>query len=382
MNFVGTPFGMYRRSGFGPEHRFDTGLAKMTEDWDFWLRCAQQRPFRVVPRVFYLYRQHGGPRITKNPTRHSDGLLEFVAKHHDTMKPACRAYHRCVADLLLDRRGSVARRLADLARSSPADAAFVAVVLGALLGGERARAAPARSGVDRSHHGPTSQEPLGPMTAAGRKPNLFIVGAPKSGTTALWTYLRQHPDIYTAGKDHYDSDLPAAGGKEYQYFGGDLASNIDTRRSLESYMAVFAPASDERYLLDASPMYLCSELAAVEIAAFSPEARAIAVLRNPVDMMYSLHGEALFQGDEDIVDFEEALGAEDDRRQGKRIPPTCQGALWSLFYRDVARYADQLDRFFDALGPRPRPRHRLRRLYGRSSRRLPRHAGVPGSRCR
>jgi hypothetical protein len=115
-------------------------------------------------------------------------------------------------------------------------------------------------------------------------------------------------------------------------------------------MAAFAGASDERYLIDASPMYLCSERAAAEIAAFSPDARAIALLRNPVDMMYSLHGEALFQGDEDIADFEGALAAEHDRRQGKRIPPTCQGALWSLFYRDVARYADQVERFFDALG--------------------------------
>jgi len=188
------------------------------------------------------------------------------------------------------------------------------------------------------------------MTGVGRKPNLFIVGAPKSGTTALWTYLGRHCDIFTPGSGNLDSDLPAAGGKEYQYFGSDLASNIDTRRTLESYMAVFAQASDERYLLDASPMYLCSELAAAEIAAFSPDARAIAVLRNPVDMMYSLHGEALFQGDEDIVDFGEALDAEADRRQGRRIPPTCQRALWSLFYRDVAGYADQVERFFDALG--------------------------------
>ena len=188
------------------------------------------------------------------------------------------------------------------------------------------------------------------MSAAAGKPNLFIVGAPKSGTTALWTYLRRHPDIFTPGAEHLGSDLASAGGKEFQYFGRDLASNIDTRLSLESYLAAFAPASDERYLLDASPMYLCSESAAAEIAAFSPDARAIAVLRNPVDMMYSLHAEALFQGDEDIADFEEALDAEEDRRQGRRIPPTCQRALWSLFYRDVARYADQIERFFDALG--------------------------------
>ena len=131
MNFVGNPFGMYRRSLFGPDHLFDTGLAKMTEDWDFWLRCAQQRPFRMVPRVGYLYRQHGGPRITQQPTRHSEGLLEFVAKHEGEMTPACRAYHRCVADLLLGRREAVARRMAGLARSSPADAAFVSLVLGA-----------------------------------------------------------------------------------------------------------------------------------------------------------------------------------------------------------------------------------------------------------
>ena len=188
------------------------------------------------------------------------------------------------------------------------------------------------------------------MSAPGRKPNLFIVGAPKSGTTALWTYLRGRPEIFTGGKENLESDLPAAGGKEYQYFGSDLASNIDTRVTLESYLAAFAPASNERYLLDASPMYLCSELAASEIAAFSPDARVIAVLRNPVDMMYSLHAEAFFQGDEDIVDFEEALGAEDDRRQGRRIPSTCQRALWSLFYRNVGNYADQVQRYFDALG--------------------------------
>lgn len=198
------------------------------------------------------------------------------------------------------------------------------------------------------------------MSATGRKPNLFIVGAPKSGTTALWTYLSSHPDIYAAGvkqappqrgdgtSDTRDRGVPQ--GKEHQYFGTDLPSNISTHKSLQSYMNSFTGASDERYLIDASPMYLCSQRAAAEIAAFSPGALAIAILRNPVDMMYSLHGQALFEGDEDIADFEEALGAEDDRRQGRRIPPTCQGALWSLFYRDVARYADQIERYFDAFG--------------------------------
>lgn len=131
MNFVGMPFGMYRRSSFSPEHRYDASMVKVAEDWDFWLRCAQQRPFRMVPRVLYLYRQHEGPRMTRDPARQSAGLLEFVAKHHDAMTPACRTYHRCVADLLLGRRESAGRRLVEAARRSPADAAFVTLMLGA-----------------------------------------------------------------------------------------------------------------------------------------------------------------------------------------------------------------------------------------------------------
>jgi Sulfotransferase family len=194
------------------------------------------------------------------------------------------------------------------------------------------------------------------MNGDVRKPNLFIVGAPKSGTTALWSYLSAHPDVYAGGPVQSENggsvtrDRGVPQGKEYYYFGSDLRSNIPVRRSLEAYMQSFTGATDERYLIDASPMYLCSVRAASEIVAFSPDARAIAMLRNPVDMMYSLHGEALFNGDEDIADFEEALAAEEDRRQGKRIPPTCRGALWSLFYRDVASYADQLERYFDAFG--------------------------------
>lgn len=130
MNFVAKPFGMYRRSAFRPEHRFDAGLVKVAEDWDFWLRCAQERPFRVLPRVLYLYRQHEGPRMTTDPERQSAGLLELLAKHHDAMTPACRTFHHCVADLLVGRRDVVVRRLAQVAYRSPADAAFVSLMLG------------------------------------------------------------------------------------------------------------------------------------------------------------------------------------------------------------------------------------------------------------
>ncbi len=168
-------------------------------------------------------------------------------------------------------------------------------------------------------------------------PNLFIVGAPKSGTTALWSYLGDHPDVFMAGK-------------EYHFFGSDLAHNqVRVPATTETYLRFFDGAAGQRYRGEASVGYLCSTGAAREIHEFSPDSRIIAILRNPVDMMHSLHSEMLFQGDEDIAEFAAALDAEHDRKEGRRIPPACQG-LWTLFYRDIARYADQVERYFDVFG--------------------------------
>ena len=73
------------------------------------------------------------------------------------------------------------------------------------------------------------------------------------------------------------------------------------------------------------------------------------LLRNPVDQMYSQHSEMLYQGDENIRDFAEALAAEEDRALGRRIPPGCRKPF-ALQYRAVARYHDQADRYFSTFG--------------------------------
>lgn len=169
-----------------------------------------------------------------------------------------------------------------------------------------------------------------------RIPNLFIVGAPKCGTTAMWSYLGKHPDIFAAGK-------------EYHFFGSDLAYRNQQRPDSQGYLAYFGQATDERYVLDASIGYLASKRAAGEIASYSPDSRIIAILRNPIDMMHSLHSELLFQGDEDVDDFAEALSLEEARQRGERIPEACQ-SIWALFYREVAHYSEQLIRYFDAVG--------------------------------
>src|SRR3989339_415720 len=136
-----------------------------------------------------------------------------------------------------------------------------------------------------------------------RKPDFFIVGAPKSGTTAMCTYLKQHPEIFMPEK------------KESHFFGTDLNSPRFIRDK-KIYLSLFSKAKDERRVGESSVWYLYSKKAASEIKEFSPSASIIIMLRNPVDMLYSQHSQFLYNGNEDIACFEEALNAEQDRRRG------------------------------------------------------------------
>lgn len=169
-----------------------------------------------------------------------------------------------------------------------------------------------------------------------RIPDFFIVGAPKSGTTALYTYLRQHPEIFMPER------------KESHFFGTDLHSPLFIREK-EQYLLLFSGAGDEKRIGESSVWYLYSKKAASEIREFSPCADIIIMLRNPVDMLYSQHSQFLYNGNEDIACFEEALDAEEDRKHGLRVPPGVH-FVESLFYRKTVKYTEQVRRYFDIFG--------------------------------
>lgn len=177
-------------------------------------------------------------------------------------------------------------------------------------------------------------------SAVSAEPNLFMVGAPKSGTTALATYLTKHPDVFVAAK-------------ELNYFSFDLdfrtMKGETWRVTKEAYLAWFSDHVDKRHRGDHSVFYLYSQQAANAIHDFNPESRIIIMLRNPVDQMHSQHSEMLFQGDENLRDFAQALAAEDDRKHGRQIPPRCR-KTFGLFYKDLARYAAQVERYFTVFG--------------------------------
>ncbi|HEX3220469.1 MAG TPA: sulfotransferase [Candidatus Limnocylindria bacterium] len=167
-------------------------------------------------------------------------------------------------------------------------------------------------------------------------PDFYIVGAFKCGTTAMYDYLRPHPQVF----------MPFH--KEPLYFGEDLTRRYG-RMPLSQYEALFAPARPGQRIGEASAWYLYSRSAAAEIKAAAPEARIIVMLRNPVDVMYAQHSQLLFNVEEDIADFGAALEAEPARRRGERLPP---GPLRveNLFYRESVHFAEQLRRYFEAFG--------------------------------
>lgn len=171
---------------------------------------------------------------------------------------------------------------------------------------------------------------------SGPRPDFFIVGAPKCGTTSLNEYLAAHPAIFMAAKEQH-------------FFGSDLA---DTRSqpTASEYLASFAGSASATRRGEASGWYLRSRLAAEEIHAFDSRAQIIAILRNPVEMLPSYHSQCLWGGWETIQDFGQALAAESDRRNGRRIPGKNGGNPWRLLYRDVVRFYEQIDRYLSVFG--------------------------------
>jgi hypothetical protein len=167
-------------------------------------------------------------------------------------------------------------------------------------------------------------------------PDFFIVGAPKCGTTSLNTYLAEHPSVFMAKKEQH-------------FFGSDLAQSWP-QPTAERYFASFAGSEWAKRRGEASGWYLWSRRAAKEICAYNSSAQIIAMLRNPVDMLPSLHSQYLHDEIEDLKDFGEALAAEDDRRCGRRIPPLNGSYPWRLFYQDVIRFHEQLERYYAVFG--------------------------------
>ena len=149
-------------------------------------------------------------------------------------------------------------------------------------------------------------------------------------------YLGEHPEIFMPRSD-----------REPHFFGTDLYKRTFIRDE-QSYLSLFAEAKNEKRVGEKSVRYLYSERAAAEIKKFQPSASIIIMLRNPVDQLHSNHYLRVYRGVDNLVDFEAALEAEEDRSRGLRLPAgRSLRERWSVLYRDVPRYTHQIQRYLD-----------------------------------
>ena len=126
------------------------------------------------------------------------------------------------------------------------------------------------------------------------KPNLFIIGAPKCGTTAKAHYLSEHPDVFMCPE------------KEPHYFNTDLNYKRGKSDDLEEYLNLFSGATEEKIVGEASVWYLYSKEAVRNILEFNPNAKFIIMVRNPIKMAPSLHQQLFYNGRETEKDFNKA----------------------------------------------------------------------------
>lgn len=172
-----------------------------------------------------------------------------------------------------------------------------------------------------------------------RHPNFFIVGAPKCGTSTIDTLLGKHPDIFMAPKEphYFATDMEGQNGRSVRV----------TEQS--DYEEKFANASSEQIVGETSPWYLRSTEAAENIYEYNPGAKILAILRDPVDMIQSLHQMNVVNTTEDCLELEEALQKEQYRKNGNHFPPNAW-LKWDLLYREAASFSDQVSRY-EALFP-------------------------------
>ncbi|HUI36433.1 MAG TPA: sulfotransferase domain-containing protein [Gaiellaceae bacterium] len=170
-------------------------------------------------------------------------------------------------------------------------------------------------------------------------PDFLVLGAQKAGTTALYEYLRRHPQI------------SGPSWKEVSFFDRHWA------RGESWYRGNFPNVARTRgkHVGEASPSYVFHPLAPRRVQEVVPEARLIVLVRNPVDRALSQYNHEVALGREPLP-FEEALEAEEERLRGEleRMvgdPRYFSREWWSHTYKARGRYAEQLERWL-AVFPR------------------------------
>jgi hypothetical protein len=207
-------------------------------------------------------------------------------------------------------------------------------------------------------------DPFAP--AAAGKPNFFLLGAGRCGTTTLHSMLQQHPGIFMSKV------------KEPSFF----CSYFQVVKDPVTYFRLFNPVDGERAIGEASHVYLSNPESATVLHELFPDAKFILIFRNPTERAYSLYNFMRAARFEPLATFEEALAQETPRFEDPEFFRNCPQYFWNFMYVRSSCYDSQWQRYLD-LYPRDRflalSLYELRAAPGAWMRRIYEFLGVDGS---
>ncbi|PPS44229.1 sulfotransferase domain-containing protein [Chroococcidiopsis sp. TS-821] len=171
-------------------------------------------------------------------------------------------------------------------------------------------------------------------------PNFLVIGAAKAGTTALYSYLNQHPQVFMSPEK--EPHFFAFEGEKVNFNGTAGAKEWLNRTAITDiniYQQQFREVSKEIAIGEASALYLYIPKAAIRIQYHIPKVKLIIILRNPVERAYSAFIFQKRDGLEPDFDFAQALKAEKSRIENNWVP--------IYYYQDMGFYYHQIKRYFD-----------------------------------
>jgi len=190
------------------------------------------------------------------------------------------------------------------------------------------------------------------------KPNFFLLGAGRSGSTYLYNLLKQHPDIFLSDP------------KEPSFF----CETFQVVKNPVDYFQLFCGAGQAKVIGEASHVYMSNPKTAPLLKLLFPQARFLVTLRNPVDRAYSLYQWMRRFGHEELDSFEKALDVEEDRFTSESFAKNAPHYFYNSLYFRSGLCGEQLSRYFDSFSQdqflilnfddvTKRPKHNLKRIF-------------------
>jgi hypothetical protein len=165
------------------------------------------------------------------------------------------------------------------------------------------------------------------------KPNFFVVGAAKAGTTSIYSWLKQHPDIF----------VPEV--KEPSYFVHGYGFS-----DFNKYLELFERGQGKKSVGDTSASYLAAPESPAWIYNTFGQQKIVIILRNPARRAYSLYSWMVMEGYEWASSFERGLKEEDARFQSEAFYWKNPEYFWDYIYFRSGFYFEQVKRYIDVFG--------------------------------